>query len=158
MFSTTGWVGKAVLDAAIIIMITGAGGSFGKILQNSGIASVIGERLSGMHLGIWLPFIIATAIKTAQGSSTVAIITTASLMGPMAASLGFDSSLAKAFLVLAIGAGGMVVSHANDSGFWVITQLSMMDVKTGYRLHTLGTFIVGSTAALIIWVASLIFL
>ncbi|MHC4149710.1 MAG: GntP family permease, partial [Planctomycetota bacterium] len=69
MLSTTGWVGQALINAAIIIMITGAGGSFGMILRNSPIASVIGESLSKANLGIWLPFIISAAIKTAQGSS-----------------------------------------------------------------------------------------
>jgi GntP family gluconate:H+ symporter len=136
-------------------MITGAGGSFGRVLQNSGIASVIGSSLSNLNLGIWLPFIITAAIKTAQGSSTVAIITTASLFAPLMGPLGFESAVAKAFLVLAIGAGGIVVSHANDSGFWVITQLSRMDVKTGYRFQTLGTFIVGCSAAVVVWIASL---
>ncbi|MFH1742014.1 MAG: GntP family permease, partial [bacterium] len=120
MFSASGWVGQALVNSAIIILITGAGGAFGKILQNSGIADVIGESVADMKLGVWLPFLIAAAIKTAQGSSTVAIITTASLMEPMMNSLGFDSSAARALVVVIIGAGSMVVSHANDSFFWVV--------------------------------------
>lgn len=155
MLSTTGWVGQALLNAAIIIMITGAGGSFGVVLRNSPIAGVIGESLSGANLGIWLPFIIAAAIKTAQGSSTVALITTASLMTPLMSPLGFESAIAKALVVLSIGAGSMVVSHANDSIFWVITQMTRMDVKTGYRLHTFSTFIIGITSAIVIWVIAL---
>jgi GntP family gluconate:H+ symporter len=155
MLSTTGWVGQALLNAAIIIMITGAGGSFGKILQNSPIADVIGESLSKAHLGIWLPLIISAAIKTAQGSSTVALITTASLMAPLMGSLGFEGGVAKALVVLAIGAGSMVVSHANDSFFWVFTQMTKMDVKTGYKLHTFTTLIIGVTSAVVIWVISL---
>lgn len=155
MLSTTGWVGQALLNAAIIIMITGAGGSFGVILRNSPIAGVIGESLSRANLGIWLPFIIAAAIKTAQGSSTVSLITTASLMTPLMSPLGFESAIAKALVVLSIGAGSMVVSHANDSIFWVITQMTRMDVKTGYRLHTFSTFIIGVTSAIVIWVIAL---
>jgi GntP family gluconate:H+ symporter len=155
MLSTTGWVGQALLNAAIIIMITGAGGSFGMILRNSPIASVIGDFLSNANLGIWLPFIISAAIKTAQGSSTVALITTASLMTPLMSPLGFESAVAKALVVLSIGAGSMVVSHANDSFFWVFTQMTGMDVKTGYRLHTFSTFIIGMTSAIVIWVISL---
>jgi GntP family gluconate:H+ symporter len=150
MLSTNGWVGKALKDAAIIIMITGAGGIFGKVLQNSGLAEMIGELLGGIHLGIWLPFLIAAALKTAQGSSTVAMITTASIIAPMMNDLGFDSEIAKALGVLAIGAGSTVVSHANDSFFWVVTQMSNMDVRTGYRLHSLGTAILGGSAILII--------
>jgi len=155
MLSTTGWVGQALLNSAIIIMITGAGGSFGVVLRNSPIASVIGEYLSKANLGIWLPFIIAAAIKTAQGSSTVALITTASLMTPLMSPLGFESAIAKALVVLSIGAGSMVVSHANDSIFWVITQMTRMDVKTGYRLHTFSTFVIGVTSAIVIWVIAL---
>ena len=155
MLSVSGWVGESLLSAAIIIMITGAGGSFGMILRNSGIADVIGDSLANANLGIWLPFIVTAAIKSAQGSSTVAIITAASLMAPLAESLGFGSSIGKAFLVLAIGAGGIVVCHANDSGFWVFTRFSGMDVKTGYRLVTVGTLIVGCSAAVMIWITSL---
>jgi GntP family gluconate:H+ symporter len=150
-------VGEAILAAATIIIITGAGGGFGTVLQNSGIAKIIGENLTGSPLGILLPFVIAAGIKTAQGSSTVAIITTASLVAPLLASLGLDSDTAKA-LVVVIGAGSMVVSHANDSFFWVVTQFSNMDVQTGYRLQTLGTLVQGIAAAATVYVLSLVVL
>ena len=106
-------------------------------------------------LGIWLPFIIAAAIKTAQGSSTVAIITTASIMVPLLDALGFDSEAARALVVVAIGAGSMVISHANDSYFWVVTQFSGMTVNQGYRLLSLGTLIQGLVAALVLWLMSM---
>jgi len=155
MLSASGWVGKALTEAAIILLITGAGGAFGKVLQNSGIADVLSEWISGASLGIWLPFLIASAVKTAQGSSTVAIITTASIIAPLAAPMGFESGTDKALMVLAVGAGSAVVSHANDSFFWVVTQLSGFDVKNGYRLHSLGTLILGLSAAFFIWLISL---
>jgi GntP family gluconate:H+ symporter len=158
MLSTTGWVGESLLSAAIIIMITGAGGAFGMVLRNSPIAEVLGSSLSKTNLGIFLPFIIAAAIKTAQGSSTVALITTSSLIAPLMSSLGFDSGIAKALVVLAVGAGSMVISHANDSFFWVVTQMTGMDVKTGYKTHTLATLIIGVTSIVTIWVISLILL
>jgi gluconate:H+ symporter, GntP family len=151
MLSTEGWVGQAILDAAIIIAITGAGGAFGKILQNSGIATVIGDSLASANMGLWLPFLIAAGIKTAQGSSTVSIITTAGLMAPLLPALGLESETAKALVVVSIGAGAMVVSHANDSFFWVVTQFSNMDAPTGYRLHTVGTLVQGTVAALGVW-------
>ncbi len=156
MLSTEGWLGKALKDAAIIIMITGAGGVFGKVLQNSGIADVISSAIEVKSLGIWLPFILAAAIKTAQGSSTVAMITTASIIAPLLINLGFTSDLSVAFCVLAIGAGSMVVSHANDSFFWVVTQMTGMNVSTGYRLHTVGTAIVGISSILVIYMLSLL--
>src|SRR5690606_7308905 len=105
MFSTDGWIGKALASAASVLLITGAGGAFGKMLQNSGIASHLGEIISHWHLGIWLPFLLAAAIKTAQGSSTVALITTASILAPLMLELGFTSELDKALVVIAIGAG-----------------------------------------------------
>jgi GntP family gluconate:H+ symporter len=158
MLSSTGWVGKALQNAAIIILITGAGGAFGMVLRNSGIAGTMGESLAGMKIGILLPFIIAAAIKSAQGSSTVSLITTASLIAPMMGSLGFETDLAKALVVLSIGAGSLVVSHANDSMFWIFTQMTNMKVKTGFRIHTVGTLVIGVAGALVIWGLSLILL
>ena len=158
MLSASGWVGEGLLTAAIIILITGAGGAFGKVLQNSGIADVIGSQLSGFNIGLWLPFLIAAAIRAAQGSATVAIITTASILAPLTASLGLDSGMAKTLMVLAIGAGSFVASHANDSFFWIFTQMIKTDVRTGYKLMTLGSTVCGFSAALIIWAVSLIVL
>lgn len=157
MLATTGWVGKALADASNIILITGAGGIFGTILQNSGIADVLADALSGANLGIWLPFLLCAAIKTAQGSSTVALITTASIIAPLLLTMGFSTEIDKALVVSAIGAGAMVVSHANDSGFWILTQFSGIDVKTGYRVYTLGTLVVGVFAAFCVYIASFIF-
>jgi GntP family gluconate:H+ symporter len=151
MLSDQGLVGKAILDAAIIIIITGAGGSFGKVLQNSGIAAVVGSSLSDTPLGILLPFVIAAGIKTAQGSSTVSLITTAGLMAPLLTPLGLDSETAKALVVVAIGGGAMVVSHANDSFFWVVTQFSNMSPETGYKLQTIGTLVQGIVAGAAVW-------
>ena len=155
MLSTTGWVGKALQNAAIIILITGAGGAFGMVLRDSGIADVLGDSLAGMRIGIFLPFLIAAALKSAQGSSTVSLITTASLLAPLLPSLGFDSDMARALVVLSIGAGSLVVSHANDSMFWIFTQMTNMKVNTGFRIHTVGTLVLGISAALVIWVLSL---
>jgi GntP family gluconate:H+ symporter len=159
MLSASGWVGQAVVAAATIIVITGCGGAFGRVLQNSGLADVVKGYLGqSASLGIWLPFIIAAALKTAQGSSTVAIITTAGIMAPLLDSLGLAGPTARALVVVAIGAGSMVVSHANDSYFWVVTGLSKMSVKQGYRLQTLGTLVEGSTAAVVLWLVSLLVL
>lgn len=158
MLSAEGWIGQALPAAATIIVITGAGGAFGRVLQNSGIGDIIGDTLAGTSLGIWLPFLIAAGIKTAQGSSTVAIITTASLLAPLLDVLGLDSDTARALVVVAIGGGSMVVSHANDSYFWVVTQFSNMDVKTGYKLQTLGTLVQGTAAAVAVYFLGLILL
>ena len=151
MLSTTGWVGKSLVSAAVIIMITAAGGSFGMLLRDSGIADVVGGFVSDSSLGIWMPFLIAAALKTAQGSSTVAIITTASLLAPLMETMGFTAPIEKALAVTALCSGAMVVSHVNDSFFWVITQMTGMTVKQGYRFHTLGTLLCGTGAMLTVW-------
>jgi len=156
MLSTDGWVGKALVSAASILLITGAGGIFGQVLRDSGIAAQLGDWISGLHLGIWLPFLLAAAIKSAQGSSTVALLTTATLMAPLMADLGFVSEWDKALVVLAIGAGSAVVVHANDSFFWVVTRMSNMDVNTGYRLLSLGSLILGLSSAFITFLIYLI--
>lgn len=159
MISSTGWVGEAVLAAATIIIITGCGGAFGQVLQSSGIGDFIKENLSGAKsLGILLPIIIAASFKTAQGSGTVAIITGASLMAPLLEPLGMDSPMAKALVVVALGSGSLMASHVNDSYFWVVTQLSKMNVNQGYKLQTLGTFTTGVVCSLAAWIMSLFIL
>ena len=158
MLSASGWVGGAVLNAAIIIIITGAGGAFGRVLQNSGIADAIGDAFVGVNIGLWLPFLIAAAIRAAQGSATVSIITTASIMVPMLGAFGLTSEWGLALTVLAIGAGALVASHTNDSMFWIATQMSDMDVRTGLKLQTVGTTVVGCGAAVLIWLVGLVML
>ena len=106
--------------------------------------------LKSLPLGLALPFVIAAVIKTAQGSSTVAIVTTASIVVPMLDGLGLITPIDKALVVIAIGAGSTVISHTNDSFFWVITQFSNMTVPQGYRLHSLATLLLGSTALIVL--------
>jgi GntP family gluconate:H+ symporter len=103
------------------------------------MSNFIGESMSGMSLGIFLPFVIAAALKTAQGSSTVSIITTASIMAPLLQTLGLNPALT----VLAIGSGAMTVSHANDSYFWVVSQFSDMEPPIAYRAYTSATLVLG---------------
>ena len=103
-------------------------------------------------------FVIAAGIKTAQGSSTVSLITTAGLMAPLLTPLGLDGETAKALVVVAIGAGSMVVSHANDSFFWVVTQFSNMSPERGYELQTLGTLVQGLIAGAAVWATAAIIL
>ncbi len=153
MLSLDGPGGKAVRTAAVIIVVTGAGGAFGMVLRSAGLAEVLGDLLGGVAPGLWLPFIVAASIRVAQGSATVAIVTTAALVTPLLGDLGIDTELGRALVVLAIGAGSAVFSHANDSGFWVITQLSNMSVGQGLRLHTVATGLLGITAAILVNVA-----
>jgi GntP family gluconate:H+ symporter len=145
------WVGHGIKDSAIILVITGAGGAFGAMIAASPIVEFLKGGMTNLSLGIFLPFIIAAALKTAQGSSTVAIITTATIMAPMMASLGLDPALS----VVAIGAGAMVVSHANDSYFWVVSQFSGMPVSTAYKAYSSATAVEGIVAAGVVAIMSL---
>ncbi len=144
------WVGTGLKNAGVIILITGAGGALGNVLRSSGIGVFMGEMTAGWNLGIVLPFIIAAILKSAQGSSTVAIITTAALMSPLLSQLGLDGNFAKALVVLSIGAGSMTVSHVNDSYFWVVSQFSGMNTSVALRCLTLASLWQGITGLLTI--------
>lgn len=154
LLSSSGWFGEAVLVAAPVIFITGAGGVFGKMLQNSGIADLVSGNIQAGSLSLLLPFLMALALKSAQGSSTVALVTTASIVAPLLSTLGLDSETSKVFTVLAIGAGATAISHANDSFFWAMTQLTGMNVKQGYMSHSIGTLILACTAITLILIIS----
>jgi GntP family gluconate:H+ symporter len=152
MLSTTGWVGEGIVAASIIIVVTACGGAFGEVLKKSGIADVVTQYLgTSTSLSLFLPFAIAAALKTAQGSSTVAMITTAGIMLPLLEPLGLGGPTARALTVVTIGAGSMVVSHANDSYFWVVTGFSKMTVKQGYKLQTVGTLVQGCVSIVALW-------
>ena len=154
---------NALKTAGPIIFITAAGGVLGAVVTASGFVDVIKESGDSLKmLGVVFPFLIAAILKSAQGSSTVAITTTASMMGmfsdsgSMMNALGFTSPLAAALVVMAIGAGAMTVSHANDSYFWVVTGFGGINPRDGYRTMTLMTLIMGLTAIALIALAAVI--
>lgn len=141
-----------------ILFITAAGGVLGRMIQASDMVNFIQSNYSVfVPMGIFLPFIISAILKSAQGSSTVAIIATANIMVPIMAAMGFGSEMGIALVILAIGAGAMVVSHANDSYFWVVTNLGNMTPQQGYKTQTVATLIQGLCCMIGIFVLSLIF-
>ncbi|MCH1883321.1 GntP family permease [Agrococcus sp. ARC_14] len=148
----------SITIAAPILMITAAGAAFGGVLGASSITDFLSEHLATLGLGIAVPFIISAALKTAQGSSTVAMVTTSVMLLPILPSLGLDSPTGAVLSVLAIGAGAMVVSHANDSYFWVVSQFSRIPTATAYRTLTPATGLQGVAAFATVWVMSLILL
>ncbi|MFY7064609.1 GntP family permease [Nocardiopsis changdeensis] len=151
-------VQESIRVSAPILLITGAGAAFGGVLAASPLTGFLSDNLSGLGLGLAVPFIIAAALKTAQGSSTVSIVSTSALIAPMLGSLGLDSPEGMILSVLATGAGAMVVSHANDSYFWVVSQLSRIPVATAYRTLSVATAIEGTAAFATIWVIGLFLL
>ena len=151
--------------AGPILFITAAGGVLGNVITEAGFVNFIKENASTIKaVGIFFPFIISAVLKTAQGSSTVAIITTASIMGAFSAGnslmyiLGFTSEISAALCVMAIASGAMCVSHANDSYFWVVTNFSKMTADQGYRTQTAMTFIMGIVGMISVYILSLVLL
>lgn len=154
----TAQVNEAIKTAAPILLITGAGGAFGAVLKATGVGPQLGEMLSALGIGLFMPFLVAAALKSAQGSSTVALVTTSALVAPMLGDLGLATEMGRVLTVLAIGAGAMTVSHANDSFFWVVTQFSKMSVSTAYRAQTAATLVQGLTGIATVYILSLIVL
>lgn len=87
---------------------------------------------------------------------TVALVTASALVAPLLPQLGLDSDMGRVLTVMAVGAGAMTVSHANDSYFWVVTQFSKMDVATAYRSHTMATLLMGVVTIIAVWLVSLV--
>jgi GntP family gluconate:H+ symporter len=140
------------------LIIIAAGGMFGLVIKSTGIGEIAGAALSATGLGLLIPFGIALMLKTAQGSSTVAIITTASIILPMLPALGLDSEMAKLLTLLAMAAGSMVLSHANDSYFWVVTKFSEIHADITLRVFSTATAVMGITVFILAWIASLFLL
>ncbi len=151
-------ISQGITAAAPILLITGAGGAFGAVLKATPLGEYLGTTLSALGVGIFMPFIVAAALKSAQGSSTVALVTTSALVAPMLAQLGLDSEMGRVLTVMAIGAGAMTVSHANDSFFWVVSQFSRMSVGLAYRAQTMATLVQGVTAMTLVYILSLVLL
>ena len=151
-------ISQGLVVAAPILLITGAGGAFGAMLKVTPIGDYLGTTLSALGLGIFMPFIVSAALKTAQGSTTVALVTTSAMVAPLLNQIGLDSELGRVFCVMAIGAGAMTISHANDSFFWIVSQFSRMSVAQAYKAHSMATGIQGVTSIVFIWLLTLVFI
>ena len=142
--------------AGPILFVTAAGGVLGKVISSSSLVTFITENATILgSVGIFFPFILAAILKTAQGSSTVAITTTAGIVAPLMATMGLDTPALAALTVMAIGAGAMTVSHANDSYFWVITNFGKMTPDQGYKTQTVLTLVLGIASMVGIFILSL---
>ena len=141
-----------------ILFVTAAGGVLGKVISSSDMVSYITSNAGVLEsVGILFPFLLAAILKSAQGSSTVAITTTAGIVAPLLGALGLDSPAKAALTVMAIGAGAMTVSHANDSYFWVVTNFGEMTPEQGYKTQTVLTLVLGIASMVGIFIMSLIF-
>ena len=137
---------KALGPICAIILITGAGGMFGGVLRLSGIGDALSGSLSNLGISLILQaFLIATLLRVAQGSATVALTTTAGLLSASVAAADL-SSVQLTALVMAIAAGATVLSHVNDSGFWLVSRFFGMDVKTTLKTWTVMETTLGLSA------------
>ncbi len=149
-------VNSALGPVCAIILITGAGGAFGGVLRASGIGDALAESLNAIGLPVIVAaFLIATALRVAQGSATVALTTTAGLIAPVVAAEGL-SSIDIALVVIAIAAGSTVLSHVNDSGFWLVGRFLDMDVKTTLKTWTVMETLIGLVGFALAFAASLV--
>ena len=136
-------VSLGLKQAAPIILITAMGGALGAVIEQMHIENYINNLTINSSLGIIFPFLIAAFLKTAQGSSTISIITTSSIIFPLLPAMGLDTEMGKVWVIMSLGVGSMTISHANDSYFWVVSQMGNIDVKKAYKTHTIGTLIQG---------------
>ncbi|MCM3731794.1 GntP family permease [Fictibacillus nanhaiensis] len=143
---------KALEPAGIIILVTGAGGVFKQILIDSGVGEVLGDMMAGSALPpILLAFLIASIVRVAQGSATVAMVTAAGLISPLIDTLGLEGPVL-GLIVIAIAAGATILSHVNDSGFWLVNRYFGLDVKDTLRSWTVMETIIALTGFAVVFV------
>jgi len=147
---------ESVEKAGGILVIIGAGGAFGAVLAETNIGGHFSAIESLGSMGILFPFLLTFMLKTAQGSSTVAIITAASVVQPLLHTLGLETDNGRLLCVLSMGAGSMMISHANDAYFWVIAKFSGLDMKTMLRVYSLATLFMGLITFLMVYLLSFI--
>ncbi|MCM3718390.1 gluconate:H+ symporter [Fictibacillus phosphorivorans] len=143
---------KALEPAGIIILVTGAGGVFKQILIDSGVGEVLGDMMAGSALPpILLAFLIASLVRIAQGSATVAMVTAAGLISPLIDTLGLEGPVL-GLIVISIAAGATVLSHVNDSGFWLVNRYFGLNVKDTLKSWTMMETIIALTGFMVVFV------
>lgn len=145
---------KALEPAGIIILVTGAGGVFKQVLIDSGVGDVLGQMMGDSALPpIVLAFLIASAVRVAQGSATVSMVTAAGLIAPLLEITG-TTGPALGLIVISIAAGATVLSHVNDSGFWLVNRYFGMNVKDTLKSWTVMETIIGLTGFVVVLILS----
>ncbi|WP_448661935.1 GntP family permease [Sphingomonas sp. CJ20] len=145
---------RALEPAGVIVLIIGAGAAYKEVLIESGAGQQITALVTAAQLSVPVfAFLLATFVRVAQGSATVAMVTAAGLAGPLIASAGLSPGRV-ALVTVAIGAGATVVSHVNDTGFWLVKQYLGLSEAQTFRSWTLGATIAGLASfaiALMLW-------
>jgi GntP family gluconate:H+ symporter len=153
------WLKEAISVAGPILIITGAGGAFGGVLKATDLSAVVGNWIGDNPQSdiamLCLIFLVAAILKSAQGSSTNAMIITSSLLAPLITPMGWNDPIDLGLAVMAIGGGAMMVSHFNDSYFWVVTEFSGLEPDQSFRSFTIITAVQGLTVLGIVIILSL---
>lgn len=143
---------EAINSAGMILLVTGAGGAFGNVINKSGIGEYLIDTMTGLSIPVLvLAFLFSQLLRASLGSATVALVTTSSIMGPMVVELGTSPIL----LGLAICAGAVGLSLPNDSGFWVVSKFGKLTIPETIKAWSLGGFIAGVTALAMIYILSI---
>jgi len=160
LLADSDWTARVLGSVAGILLTVGAAGGFQRLCQETGMAELLGERLLAWHLGpplaLLVPFLVAAAIKTLQGSSLVAAITAAGMVQPILFSLGLSDASGTALGALAVGAGAMTVSHVNDEFFWLVANGAGLAPLPGLARFTIGTLLQGLIAVAVLLLLSVL--
>ena len=149
-------VNSALGPVCAIILITGAGGMFGGVLRASGIGQALADVLGDIGLPVIVAaFVVSVLLRVAQGSATVALTTTAGLMAPVVEASDGLTSIDLALIVIAIAGGATVLSHVNDSGFWLVSRFFQMDEKTTLKTWTVMETLLGTIGFALAFLLSL---
>ncbi|MEZ4875208.1 MAG: hypothetical protein R2793_07125 [Flavobacteriaceae bacterium] len=145
---------KSLAPAGIIILLTGAGGVFKQMLINTGAGDMLAQYFAEMGLStLVFAFVVAALVRILQGSATVAMITAAGVTAPLL--LSTTPEMEKALLVIAIASGASILSHVNDSGFWLVSKYLGLSEKQTFRSWTVMTTLLALTGFATVWVLSL---
>ena len=128
--------GESLKPIGMVLLVVGAGAFFGKVISATGIGTALADTLSAWGLPvIVLAYVISCGLRIAQGSATVAIVTTGGIVGPLVMNAGY-SQIQLALIAMAIAAGSIIASHVNDGGFWIIAKYFNMTVKQTLQTWT----------------------
>jgi gluconate:H+ symporter, GntP family len=160
LLADSAWTSRILGRIASVVLIVCAAGAFQALCQETGMAEAIGGRMLGWHVealgGLAIAFLLAATLKTLQGSSLVAAITSAGMIQPLLAPLGLADPNAKALTALAIGIGAMTLSHVNDEYFWLVTTSGGFSPLRGVRTISLGTLVQGVAALAVLLACALL--
>jgi gluconate:H+ symporter, GntP family len=159
LVTDSAWTSRVFGNIAGLLLIVCAASGLQRLCQETGMATLLAEHVLGWHIGalsILVPFFVAAAMKTFQGSSLVAAITAAGMVQPLIPALGLGGTNGKALAALAIGAGAMTVCHVNDGYFWLVTDRAGLAPLRGLTAFSLGTLLQGVLVAALLLILSIL--